>query len=40
MNFSDLELERVKKIERLRERGIEPYPARIERIQTFTKTGD
>jgi lysyl-tRNA synthetase class 2 len=34
MEFSDLELERLKKLQRLRERGIEPYPARVTRTHT------
>jgi lysyl-tRNA synthetase class 2 len=34
MDFSDLELERLKKLERLRARGIDPYPARVERTHT------
>ncbi len=34
MDFSDLELERLKKLERVRARGIEPYPARVERTHT------
>lgn len=34
MEFSDLELERLKKLQRLRERGIEPYPARVARTHT------
>ena len=34
MEFSDLELERLKKLQRLRERGIDPYPARVERTHT------
>ena len=34
MELSDLELERVKKLERLREQGIDPYPARVERTHT------
>jgi lysyl-tRNA synthetase class 2 len=34
MDFNDLELERLKKLERLRERGVEAYPARVERTHT------
>lgn len=34
MELNDLELERVKKLERLREQGIDPYPARVERTHT------
>ena len=34
MEFSELELERLKKLQRLRERGIEPYPARVTRTHT------
>ncbi|HZY41147.1 MAG TPA: OB-fold nucleic acid binding domain-containing protein, partial [Anaerolineae bacterium] len=34
MELNDLELERVKKLQRLRERGLEPYPARVERTHT------
>ncbi len=34
MDFNDLELERLKKLQRLRERGIEPYPARVSRTHT------
>ncbi len=34
MEFSDLELERLKKLQRLRDRGIEPYPARVTRTHT------
>src|SRR5512139_2702006 len=34
MEFNDLELERLKKLNRLRERGIEPYPARVTRTHT------
>ncbi|MFN8595177.1 MAG: lysine--tRNA ligase [Anaerolineae bacterium] len=34
MEFSDLELERLKKLQRLRDRGIDPYPARVERTHT------
>ena len=34
MDFSELELERLKKLQRLRERGIEPYPARVTRTHT------
>jgi lysyl-tRNA synthetase class 2 len=34
MEFNDLELERLKKLQRLRERGIEPYPARVTRTHT------
>ncbi len=34
MDFNELELERLKKLQRLRERGIEPYPARVARTHT------
>jgi lysyl-tRNA synthetase, class II len=34
MEFSELELERLKKLQRMRERGIEPYPARVTRTHT------
>ncbi len=34
MEFNELEQERLKKLERLRERGIDPYPARVERTHT------
>jgi lysyl-tRNA synthetase class 2 len=34
MEFNELELERLKKLQRLRERGIEPYPARVARTHT------
>jgi lysyl-tRNA synthetase class 2 len=34
MEFSELELERLKKLQRLRERGIEVYPARVTRTHT------
>jgi lysyl-tRNA synthetase class 2 len=34
MDLSDLELERLGKVERLRRRGIDPYPARVERTHT------
>ncbi len=34
MDFSDLEQERLKKLQRLRERGIDPYPARVQRTHT------
>ncbi|HLF24728.1 MAG TPA: lysine--tRNA ligase [Anaerolineae bacterium] len=34
MDLSDLELERLRKVERLRERGIEPYPPRVQRTHT------
>ena len=34
MELNDLELERVKKLQRLRERGLDPYPARVERTHT------
>ena len=34
MDLSDLERERLKKVERLRARGIEPYPARVARTHT------
>jgi len=34
MEFNELELERLKKLQRLRERGIEPYPARVTRTHT------
>src|SRR5512135_3128318 len=34
MEFNDLELERLKKLQRLRARGIEPYPARVKRTHT------
>ena len=34
MEFNDLELERLKKLQRLRERGIDPYPARVNRTHT------
>jgi lysyl-tRNA synthetase class 2 len=34
MELSDLELERQKKLERLRGRGVEPYPARVQRTHT------
>ena len=34
MDLSDLELERLRKVERLRERGVEPYPARVQRTHT------
>src|SRR3990172_7562211 len=34
MEFSDLELERLSKVERLRARGVEPYPPRVERTHT------
>ena len=34
MDLSDLELERLNKVERLRARGIEPYPARVQRTHT------
>jgi len=34
MDLSDLELERLRKVERLRDRGIEPYPPRVTRTHT------
>ncbi len=34
MEFSDLEQERLKKLQRIRDRGIDPYPARVERTHT------
>ena len=34
MDLSDLELERLRKVERLRASGIEPYPARVKRTHT------
>ena len=34
MDFSDLELERLRKLDRLRGRGIDPYPARVQRTHT------
>src|SRR5512135_1477507 len=34
MEFNDLELERLKKLQRLRERGVEPFPARVTRTHT------
>ena len=34
MDFNDLELERLRKLQHLRDRGIEPYPARVERTHT------
>ncbi|HEY4691769.1 MAG TPA: lysine--tRNA ligase [Anaerolineae bacterium] len=34
MDLSELELERLRKVERLRARGIEPYPARVQRTHT------
>ncbi len=34
MDLSDLERERLKKVERLRARGVEPYPARVVRTHT------
>ncbi len=34
MQLSELELERLRKVERLRARGIEPYPARVRRTHT------
>jgi lysyl-tRNA synthetase class 2 len=34
MELSDLELERLGKVERLRARGVEPYPPRVERTHT------
>ena len=34
MEFTDLENERLKKLQRLRERGVEPYPARVTRSHT------
>ena len=34
MELSDLELERLSKVERLRARGVEPYPPRVERTHT------
>jgi lysyl-tRNA synthetase class 2 len=34
MEFNELELERLKKLNRLRGRGLEPYPARVARTHT------
>jgi lysyl-tRNA synthetase class 2 len=34
MEFNELELERLKKLQRLRARGTEPYPARVARTHT------
>src|SRR3989304_4716531 len=34
MELSDLERERLSKVERLRARGVEPYPPRVERTHT------
>jgi lysyl-tRNA synthetase class 2 len=34
MELNELELERLKKLQRLRERGVEPYPARVTRTHT------
>jgi lysyl-tRNA synthetase class 2 len=34
MDLSDLERERLNKVERLRARGVEPYPARVQRTHT------
>jgi lysyl-tRNA synthetase class 2 len=34
MEFSELEQERLKKLQRIRDRGIDPYPARVERTHT------
>lgn len=34
MEFSELELERLHKLERLRARGLEPYPPRVQRTHT------
>jgi lysyl-tRNA synthetase class 2 len=34
VDLSELELERLNKVERLRRRGIEPYPARVRRTHT------
>ena len=34
MDFNELEQERLKKLQRLRDRGIDPYPARVERTHT------
>lgn len=34
MEFSELELERLRKLERLRARGLEPYPPRVQRTHT------
>ena len=34
VEFNELELERLKKLQRLRARGIEPYPARVARTHT------
>ncbi|MBE0411139.1 MAG: lysine--tRNA ligase [Anaerolineales bacterium] len=38
--FSNLELTRLKKVDRLRERGIEPYPHRAERSHTSSEAID
>ncbi len=40
MEFNDLELERLKKLQHLRERGIEPYPARVTRTHTNRQASD
>ena len=40
MEFNELELERLKKLERLRERGIEPYPPRVTRTHTNQQVTD
>jgi len=40
MEFNDLELERLKKLQHLRERGIEPYPARVTRTHTNQQASD
>src|SRR5512135_2326560 len=34
MEFNELEQERLKKLQRIRDRGIDPYPARVERTHT------
>lgn len=37
MELTELEQQRVEKLERLRERGIEPYPRRVERTHTIAE---
>jgi lysyl-tRNA synthetase, class II len=40
MEFNELEQERLKKLQRVRDRGIDPYPARVERTHTTQQAID
>jgi lysyl-tRNA synthetase class 2 len=40
MEFNELEQERLKKLQRIRDRGIDPYPARVQRTHTNQQVTD